>query len=851
VYGLYRPILAVRKHFLINGSARSIKIGLIVSLILAVTSGLHFSNYLSIPDWLFFDAVNIRDFGRSPKVVIVRSDNAFQALGAKRFQKLADASQSAGIQRIAFLYDPDFEMPSHNRRNKIISAGAVERVPARKAWRFTSNGNAAALLAAPGYGIYRQQLAWLPGEKSRIPVFESAAAGRVPDAQSYFVRLSHRQNLPSIDASQIIEGAIDNRSIAGMILLVEPPITARPKTVATARGSGQAAMRYSMFSAAAIQTLADRREVNPLDALAVLSLLAAIALINAIIYMRYDAKRVGLTVVGVGVVTTIGVAAAAIIYANLLLPITAMILLQLAALPLVLQRTELDEDRRLRRFITRTVNLASRGMLMKDVSRLPEFLATTSSILGIKKMALVNEQGQNLLGNDDPADPVDQREMRQIHKQLGSGNAIIDGHSAKPDWGSDVRVASVGTEDAKLYWVFGLPQGSTQEPVAKAAATAAVSYRQMQSLRAELSAGRDQLWRYRPVDLWAGGAVELVAERTGQIAAGIDELDTAIIIFHQIGIPLHANSRMAELYELAGLGLADTDLPSAIAALTTLEREDITVLLHELLLNGGDMRVHCRDFGAKSRNLRIAASGKTGDEAHKTIIIEAIDITDLKYLAELNLTVGSLLNIQLRNDLEALTLAATMAKDERLSSEKRLHILEQISKASNRAKSRLEDVAMRFRDVRSFALTEAYPIELRKIVQDTATRVATQMRRLDVTLDTQIPAVSGYVVAEPRALGDLVEAILQIVSTDTLPGDKVQLTVTDDMARSVITITGGIGMAFDQIYRAIDSDADDAPAPFKAFSAGLAKAVRWGASVTYSSGIGKGYRFNIDMRRIG
>jgi hypothetical protein len=848
---LYRPFYLIRDGLLLAATGRAIKIGLIVSLITAVLTALHLFGFSHVSDELFFDAINLRDFGRPPKVIIVRSDAGFVAMGTARHQALADAGQAAGVKRIAYHYDAGFKMPAQMNGIEHIFAGAIERIPARGVWQLKSNGNAAALVAAPGYGIYRQQLAWVRGVKGHIPVFESAAAGYVPAAQSYFVRLSHNQNLPQLDASQIINGSIDRRVLKDMILLVEPLARGKHQTLATARGSGKAAIAHYVFSAAAIQTLADRREVTPLGTFGVMMLMLAIALLLTLIYVRYDVKRVALGLLCMGIAAAIVAAVAAILFANLLLPVTAMVLLQLIILPLILQRTELDEDRRLRRFVTRTVNLASRSTLMKDVGRIPDFLTTTSSALGIKQMALLNDAGQNWLAPPEASGAIDEAAMRQMTKRLGNHDLIIDGQAVAPDWTGEVRLAPVGSKDAGLYWLYALPPGPTQEPVAKAAASAAASYRQMQSLRSELSAGRDQQRLYHPVDEWAGGAVELISEQNSQIAAGVDQLDTAVIIFHQIGFPLHANDRMAALYEVAGLSLAETDLPSAIAALTTLDRPRIDALLHELLLFGGEMRVHCRDFGSEMRNLRIAASRESDAERPRTIIIEAIDITDLKYLAELNLSVGTLLNIQLRNDLEALALAAAMAKDERLPAEKRKHVLGQVEKASNRARGRLDDVAMRFRDVRSFALTEAYPLELATLVQEIADRSAAQLRGLNVALECTVPAVGGYVVAEPRALGDLIEAILQIVGTDTLPGDKVYLTVTDDVARSIITITGGIGMAFDQIYRAIDSDADDAPAPFKAFASGLAKAVRWGASVTYSSGIGKGYRFNIDMRRIG
>jgi hypothetical protein len=57
-------------------------------------------------------------------------------------------------------------------------------------------------------------------------------------------------------------------------------------------------------------------------------------------------------------------------------------------------------------------------------------------------------------------------------------------------------------------------------------------------------------------------------------------------------------------------------------------------------------------------------------------------------------------------------------------------------------------------------------------------------------------------------------------------------------------------MAFDRLYAALGAAKDDAPAPFWSISRGITEATRWGAMVTYSSGVGQGYKFVIVLRRI-
>jgi hypothetical protein len=853
-----------------KAATRDISILLLSAGMLALIIFAHVSGAFRMPDALFYDAVNLRDSGRSPKVILVRSDAEFNKIGADRYDRLVNMARSRGVKRIAFAFDPGQLALNDRKAADIVIAAAPARIPGSAKWILNKKGNAANIRAAAEYGIYRRQLAWIDGPQGRIAVFESAAAGRSLSSvrdRAYLVRLSQSQNLPEIDASQLVSGAVEQRTLTGLVMVVQDPGQSK---IASARGSGADAMTSGQYSAAAIQTLIDRREVTVLPLMIAALLLVVTALVLTWAYLRYDTRRIFVPTLIGGVIITVAACISAIVFASILMPVTSLLVYQLIIAPIILYHGMRAQERRLKRFVTGNINQSVMSNTMKDLPQIQTYLTKMAGVLGMGNMAIMDRYGDvkiavNAKTNEECAPPlIDKKIWRKVLAQIDSaadgsldgtldgslGNGL-NGNAVIPEWEGDIQASKIGSGNTALYWIYTLPHEPMDKGAALTASKAAVSYSRMLSLQDDLNDGPDKNRRYFPLDEWVSNAVKLVGEQSGQIISGIDQLDTAVILFHPFGFPLHANAKMAEVYDLAGIQVTGTTLFDAIAALTGFGKERIDLILKDLLINGGEMRVHCRQFDARVRSLRIGSLNEGDDNPHQTIILEAIDITDLKYLAELNLSVGNLLNLHLCNDLEAVSLASAMAQDPRLSDIQRVRILGQVDKASARAKSRLDDVALRFRDVGNFNMTEAYPVELIKVVGDLKIKTQKMFTELNVELITQMPSVGGYVIAEPRALSSLIEAILQIVGADSLPGEAVQLNIEDEATKSVITISGGVGMAFDQIYRAIDSTALDAPAPFKAFGEGLSNAVRWGTLVTYSSGIGKGYRFNIEMRRVG
>jgi hypothetical protein len=843
---------------------RRIAIGLIPLALALVLAFVHQLGWLQGSDLRLFDLLTRNEAGRPPAVLTIQSDPAFEQRGPARHGELARAALALGATRVAFRSDPGFDPAGPGfAPGRIVVAREVEKLAGRDAWQIKGLPPppgaiaAARVVAAAEAGLHRRQLSWLQGSQARFPVFESAAAGTAPAAQDYLLRLSRRQNLPEVTASQLLGGDVDRQAVAGLVVLVAPPASYREALIETPRPRSEPPMTLTRFNAAAIQTLATGRAVQELPQLASTLLLTLFGLISGLIYLRSDPKRIVILLLVTGLALTAAGTWLALALANLLLPASALVLLQPLAALLVLHRAALSEDRNLRQFVTQTVNLSSRQSLLKDYGRMPEFLAATAPALGIANFALFEATGRRGLaiqasaGRGAPGLEAIKTLPRRLLQRARRSAVPLDVGAALPDWPGQVRLAALGPAGGETYWLYGFPPGDTPGSAFHAAAGIAQDYRAIQQLRTDLREGSGQRQAYRPTDEWAGGAVRLIAERGDQVSAGLDRLETAVMVFHPIGFPIHGNAPMARLYAAIGLSLSDTTLPALLAALSDLDAARIGVIVNDLLLHGGEMRVICRDLDSRSRMLRVAAPLEAVGNQTRTLVVEAIDVSEPRRLAQLRLRVSHMLDVSIRNDLEAMDFALAAVRSGKLTAERLDRAYGQLEQAAARVTGRLDEIAPLLGEELDTGLHACFPIDAAAAVREADERAAADARDLGITVEISTPAISGFTIADPEPLVELVEAMLRIVLADAATGEAVSIEVTEAEKRTRIAVSGGIGMDFQRLYAAFEQAATLAPGPFKTVARGMATALGWGATVTYSTQIGKGYRFTIEMRRIG
>jgi hypothetical protein len=833
---------------------------IVVALVVGALASLHQTNTFSMTDGRFFDTASSAGRADRPAVVIVERDAAFARMGPDRHAKLEQLLAQLGAERIGYLGISRRAGPARPPI-PVVQAVAPRPLPASDRWVLPRNHTTALqgarALPAAQYGIYRRQWTALDGIEGPVPTFETALADRTTGSvERFFVRIPASQSIPAITASQILNGQLAAGELAGTVAILAGPDTLRG-SLTTPLAPNTRSTSEAEFRAYGVQALRTGRLVLPARDWEALLLIMALGMATAFAFQRSDPKRLAVLLPVAINAMTIAIAWAALEFAGRLLPLTAMLAAPwLVAFLRVLGR-ERRQDRRLEDSAARAVQHAFGRSALREGARLPEFLRDAARLAAVDQSLLIERRSDGQIGaltahNAELSDiTLSPAELEPMLDRLRRRPAAIAADTIVPGWTGQARMTWLGGTGRDLYWLYTLPQTGNVRRSAFLVRAIAGSFRELFRWRAHLNS-RDRLdERFVPVDSKVASAISLIAQSSDQIRHGFDTVGTAVMIFHMVGSPLHANAPMQDLYRQAGLAVSETSLVEALLALTELDGERIDAMLQDLLLHGGEMRVPMRQLGPEERIFRVAAPSRIARSRERVIVLEAIDVSELHRAADLRQAVALFMDLQLRNDFEAIMLGSELASDPRVTVEQVRPIVSRITETTRRAIDRLDEVAELVRaDIWNLA-ESSYPVDARSVVIDAVERSQEFAQELSVELVTELPGASGFTIAEPAALGAMMRAMLRVLIADTPQGDTVRLTLEELEERTHIRISGGFGIALERLLQLLSGQEGEALGEFRAISDGMSKAVQWDASVSYWGREADGFGFNIDLRRIG
>lgn len=832
-------------------------------LLAAALSALYLAGAFRLADGLLFDAITIRERGLSPRVVLIEQSPQGAAQQAALERRLAQL----GVRRIGYLSPraSNIAPPPSAARGfagpPVIHALGVRPIPASDKWQLAGTvppGVEAAARIAPlsEYGIYRGHRSSIAGQAGAIPTFEARLAGREAVPGDFLVRMPRGQNIPTFSADQLIDGHLRRGELSGLVAIVAPPDALVPR-YATPLTPGAQGTSEARLRSLAVQSLVTGHEVHRSSPWEAALLLLIAALVPALGYSRIDPKRFAVALpMGASVLVLAG-GLAAIQLADKLPPVTALLLVPwIVTFQRVLLR-EASQDRRLERSAARAMQHSFVRSALRDGARLPEYLGTAARIAGIGQCLLieqlpggriveVNAKAASL--DDLDADP---RSLAHAFDRLRGSSLSIAAQQFVPGWGCAARMSWLGTARGDLFWIHGVPQTPFLRKSQRLVRAMTASFREFFRWRADLNARARHDERHAPIDDRVASAIALISRESEQVHHGIDALDTAVAIFHLIGSPLHANASMREIFRAAGLGLGDADLPTALLHLTDLDEARIDAAIQNLLLNGGEMRIPMRELGRGERLIRLAVPERLGKREGRVLVIEAIDVASLNRAADLRQAVATYIDAQLRNDLEAILLGADLAMDPRIKGEQLKPLVGRIAEIARRGTGRLNEVTGLTRASSSQTAEVCYPLDARRLVLEARSQVAEFAQELAVGIDADIPGISGFTMAEPRALVEMLGAMLRVVLADTPRGESVTLRLEELDGHTRIRIAGGFGIAFERLVELLSKSPDAAVGDFRLVAEGMAKALQWDASVSYWGREADGFGFTVDLRRIG
>ena len=823
----------------------------------------------TLTDGRIFDLVTVNGNSGTPQVVIVELDEAFHQRGPDRFARLERTLRQLGVVRAGYLdgvSQVERTTPGVPPLPRVVAWTPLRQVDG-SGWqpRGTGDGETrdlpgtaygARVLAPAQYGIYRRQLGALGGSDQPLGTFEAKLANVTVTPGPFYIRMARHQSIPRVSANQLDTRLFDAETLSGKVALITVPQSDQ-RLLPTPLTPDVRATSEAVLRAYAVNSLRNGDIVKAMRHWAMLLLLLGAAAVLALIFSRIDPKRFALSVPLGASVLAAAANWASLAWLDILLPVTALMILPwLIAYDRLLWR-ETRQDLRLEQVAARAVHQSFRRSALREAANLTDYFGSAANVAGLEKyLALelledgsVQEVCAAQAGIADLA--LSGKALKKELQASQDRSQPVEASTLVPTWPGAPRLAWLGGAESQYFLLFQTPPEGLSGKHARLVRAFVMSFREIYQWRRNLNARSQMDERVRPIDERVARAVSLVSTEAQQIRHGFDMTQSAVGIYHLIGSPLHANAQMRSIQREAGLAGDESSLARTLATLTELDERQITALFSELVLNGGQMLLPMKQIGNVDRILRIAVPERLAREDHRVFVLEAIDTTELHRAADLRQAVALFIDLQLRNDLEAILLGARLAGDDRLDTPRLRTVVANVGKTARRAKQRLDEVAQLVQGTNEQLVEASYPVNAGQIVSKAHERVADLAKDLMVEIDLTTPGISGFTIAEPRTLADMLEAMMRVVIADTPRGDSISVILEEFERETVIRVSGGFGIGFGRLMSLMDTSENEAVGEYRQIADAIPKARKWGATVSYWGREADGFGFTINMKRIG
>jgi CHASE2 domain-containing sensor protein len=730
----------------------------------------------------------MRTLDRQPErnVVIVEADGGDG--GAPEWTALTEALLSSGASRVAFDFVPDGPVGSGVEGSPDVIVGLPATRGSGGGWRMADAPDhlvegllfAAAVLPPAQYGVHRTQHLTVPLADTVIPSLEAAAAGMtIADSASrpaFYVRFpGGADGVARVSASDVMAGRVPPALIENRVALVG---RSGATGLTTPIDPWELSVDLLEFRAFAVQTLLSGRVPWQLPPALATAFAVAAILIGAALYGSVGPRH---SVVAAAAVTS-GLLVAGLLAlgaGGAVLPVGELILSQVMLSLVIWRRQEAGQDAELAR-ITRTIEAEAGEPEQPD-------LRGVATLLGVQRMLVA-----------EPGDEGRLREVAQLDLALhdlpeplrSSRNPAFDRMESDSvstaAEGEDLRVVPLLREGRRVgYWFMRPAAGESLATRTTLIETLAASLAVLPGGSPERGGGAD-----KPVDraLRAGlGALRL---RLDMLQLVLDRGSAAASVRDLFGREVLASARFRELVEAAGAAASATDPVDLVRSLTGVGADRAAALLRFAIVEGRRVSVPANALRPQRMALRIAplpVSSGTG------LLFELADLAEAARSANARRLLAEQVDFLLRNDLEAVTLAASLAARPDLSQDRREKVLARLEDAVARAKARLSVLGESPVSNVVAEDDDIFPVDL----VETLTRLAAEGVADEAEdLVIHVPAIMPPVLAPPRALEDLLRSVLRYLRDRGTPGAPLRIGLREGNATaSVEAETEGMGIS--------------------------------------------------------
>lgn len=834
---------------------------LVVALVLVLAGEIGLTR---VPNGLLFDVATRHLAAKEPKAVLFEPSGEIDP-GQVDWALAVTLLRRLGAEKIVFTFDP-FARPNPSERGPdIIVGGPPQPVPGKPGrWRLQDQEpspriqHAVAVVPPSEHGIFRRQWLWIPSPEGRLPTIEAMAAGQTLNGPSDFlIAMPSREVLPRVPLEQLFSKVFPDDLLRGKIAVVGPGRFVDPPRYVTPATAGKPQVNRAEFHTRAIQSLLAGRAIQPVTGVWRALLLFGFSVLLVRLLARSDPSALARNLT-IGVLLTVGLGYAMLALADLMLPLTELLLAPLVLGFMIFRQKEMLQDERLVRVVDRTTAYVARHALLTDLNRWPDFLATAARLGGIEQWLLfekLNGGAVEVLASQGHIDENVNAQIRYLPLLKRADEArpapVPAGESLfrLPGKAHLVRLTN---SERRIYWLYHIPLGDSHE-ASSANAAKRISHSLVAALDLEYAdpAAKMQSDRFKSLDNRVAHSMDLIVSRSTELRQSLAAMQTAMILYDAAGMPLHTNASMRRILRSLQLDVAESTPVDVAEKLTSIDGGASRSMLKELVLTGGELRLSAaQELEGRRYVLRVNNVQNEVGEPTGGLLFEAIDVTEVDRMAQVQRELASQIDSQIRNDLEAIQLAARLASDGRLSRERQNKALAHVLEATARARNTLNSIGELLDRALRVGMPDPYPVNPKHSLIRALSCVRSRADELGVELKLEQPGLTTAVIAEPALLDELVEALVRVVLNDSPRGSVVAAELLELESESAIVVTGGFGLPPDRLDDILGGRGKGGSEEFRVIAQATEVLPAWGGVIEASSEPGAGYSFKVRLRKV-
>lgn len=835
-------------------------IPLLVALVLIIAAE---GGLTRVLNGLLFDVATRQLDPKEPRVVLFEPGPSTAAAHVD-WAAAVTRLQHLGAEKIVFTFDAFSRGPPAELTSELIVAQEPAPVPGKPGqWRLEERRSSRWLRSGAGiippseHGVFRRQRLWIPSPEGRVPTIEALAADRPLNAPpDFLIGIPASEVLPRISMEQLFSDAFPERVLSGKIAVLGAGRSVDSPRYGTPGAGTNGQVNKAEFHARAIQSLLSGRAIQPLGGAwrAILLLVSSLLLVRVL--SRFESSAFVRN--GAAILTlTLAVGFASLEILDLMLPLTELLIAELVLGFIIYRHKETLQEERLAAMVERASSYIARHALLKDLNRWPEFLATAARSAGIEHWLLFEElEGRTeILGTHGTL-------TETVTGNIGHSPLLQQADKSQP-WpveageiiaapGQQAHLVRIGDTERRFYWLYAI---ATEDPNAARTATAArrLSRRLIEAVELELGSrtAKRHSHRFKTLGDQVAHSMDLIVSRSTELRQSLAAMQTAMILYDAAGMPLQTNTSMRSLFRKLRLDVADATPVDLTERLTSMDADAARAVVKELVLNGGEMRVAAAQE-VEGRRFVLRATHVQSEDGELTggLLFEAIDVTEVERLAQVQRELASQVDSQIRNDLEAIQLAARLASDTRLSADRQAKALALVVEATARARVSLSSVGELLDRALRVGMPDPYPVNPKSALMRAISCVRATANELGVELKLDQPELTTAVVAEAALLDDAVEAMVRVALNDSPRGSSVTAELLEYERESEILVSGGFGLTNERMQEILCGKGQGGPEEFRVIAQAREVFPSWGGCVEASSVPGAGYSFRIRLRKV-